>query len=54
MKKYKRSPTKLFQVRVSKKEYDKLLDIINGQDITRREFLIKSMKNYERQSKRVS
>ncbi len=46
MKKYKKSPTKLFQVRVSIKEYDKLLELIKEKDITRREFLIKAIEQY--------
>ncbi len=40
MKKYKKKPTKLFQVRMSEKEHKDLIDFINSFGITHREFLL--------------
>ena len=47
MKKYKKQTTKLFQARLQEEEYKILIAFIRDLKITRREFLITSIKLYE-------
>jgi len=44
MKKYKKSPTKLFQIRVSEGEYKTLMEVVNKTGMTRREWIMQLVK----------
>lgn len=40
MKKYKKHPSKLFQVRLSEKEYKEVVEHIKSKEITRRDWVL--------------
>lgn len=43
-KKYRKNPSKLFQVRLSQKEYEEVIEYFNNLDITRRSWIISKVK----------
>jgi len=45
--KYKKNPTKLFQVRLSEKEYKRIIKFIKGLNVTRREWIIAVLNELE-------
>lgn len=44
MKKYKKNPTKLLQIRLSEKEHKEVVEVIKKSELTHRAFLLELLK----------